>query len=438
MDLKALENSLLHPAQDLKGLSAEQQFALIKEKAAFGHSIVTEEGLLERLRESKKTGKPLKVKFGIDPTGPDIHIGHAVSLINLRRLLRMGHEIHVIIGDFTAMVGDPGGRSDSRAPLTAESVRENMATYAGQASRIIDLKAYGVHLHYNSAWLGKLGLNKWLAITKGITVNSLLQRDDFRKRLDGGHSLSLAEFEYALLMGYDSVELKADVEVGGMDQFLNFHFCREMMQQAGQKPESFITYDLLPGTSGEKDAEGRLAKMSKSRGNYIPLEAAPADMYGKVMSIPDEVMWVWFRELTEISAKELDALKAEVNGGLIHPKLAKQLLARVVVATFHPAEPGAVETAEADFNSKFGKAAKLVPDSVEALPHADGQTLGDALKAATGESSTQLVRLTKQNGLSILQGEAYGPVSEAALKQPAGMYSGQVLKIGKMRYFKVA
>lgn len=438
MDLKQLENSLLHPLQDLKTLSAEEQFTRIKEKAALGHSIVTEESLLERLKESKKTGKPLKIKFGIDPTGPSIHIGHAISLINLRRLLRMGHEIHVIIGDFTAMVGDPGGSMDSRPPLTPEQVRENMATYAGQASRILDLKAYGVHLHYNSAWLGKLSLSKWLGITKGITVNSLLQRDDFRQRLDGGHSLSLAEFEYALLMGYDSVELKPDIEIGGMDQFLNFHFCRNMMEEAGQRPECFVVCDLLPGTTGEKDAAGRLTKMSKSKGNYIPVEAPAPEMYGKVMSIPDEVMWIWFRELTEISEKELEELKAEVSSGMLHPKEAKQLLARTVVSTFHSQEPGAIEAAEKDFNSKFGKTAQLVPENVEILAHAAGQTLGDALKAATGESLSQLGRLTKQKGLGILQGDAYGPVDESALKQPAAMYSEQYLKIGKLRYFRVA
>src|SRR4029077_16834978 len=156
MDLRTLEESLLHPSQDLKSMSADEQFARIKEKAAQGHTIVTEEGLLERLRESKKSGKPLKVKFGIDPSRPDIHIGHAVPLINLRRLLHMGHEVHIIIGDFTAMIGDPGGRMDGRPPLSAEQVREHMATYAGQVSRIIDLKAYGVHIHYNAAWLGKL------------------------------------------------------------------------------------------------------------------------------------------------------------------------------------------------------------------------------------------------------------------------------------------
>jgi tyrosyl-tRNA synthetase len=437
MDLKILEALLLRPPFDLTHLTAEEQFARIKDKAAAGHSIVTEAALLERLKESKKTGKPLRVKFGIDPTGPQIHVGHAVSLINLRRLLRMGHEIHLIIGDFTAMVGDPGERMDARPPLSAEQVRENMATYAAQASRILDLNAPHVHLHYNSAWLGKHSLSKWLSITKAISVNSLLQREDFRKRLDSGLHLSLAEFEYALLMGYDSVELKPDLEVGGMDQFLNFHFCRQMMEQAGQKPECFLTFDLLPGTTGERDAEGRLGKMSKSRGNYISMEAAPADMYGKVMSIPDEVMWIWYRELTEASSQELAWLKEEVSSGRLHPKEAKQLLARVVVATFHPHEPGAVENAEKDFNSKFGKAAQAVPESVGQVDSNAGKTLADLLKLASGESSSQVLRLVKQKGIHILEGEAYKPIEEPALKSAAGEFKGKYLKIGKLKFYQV-
>lgn len=438
MEFKALEKYLLDPPHDLRQLSAEEQFNLIKEKAAPGHSIVTESGLLELLKESKKSGRPLKVKLGIDPTSPSIHLGHGIPLINLRRWLRMGHEIHLIVGDFTAMVGDPGGRMDGRPPLSADEVRENMATYAGQASRILDLQAYGVHLHYNAAWLGKLSLGKWLAITKGISVNALLQREDFRKRLEGGHALSLAEFEYALLMGYDSVELKPDVEIGGIDQFLNFHFCRNMMEHAGQRPECFVVNELLPGTSGEHDSEGRLAKMSKSRGNFIAVEAPPNEMYGKVMSVPDEVMWIWYRELTEIAARDLEALKAQVESGALHPKEAKQLLARVVVATFHSQEPGAVEAAEKDFNSKFGKSAQKVPENVEVLSHGPGQTLGEALKQATGESMSQLSRLSKQKGLAILSGEDYSAMDEAALRLPAATYTQQYLKVGKLRYFKVA
>ena len=435
-DLAKLEARLLAPLPDLSHLSAEEQFALIKEKAAAGHSIVTEGELLARLKDSKKKGVPLKFKLGIDPTGPDIHIGHAISLINLRRIHKMGHAIQFVIGDFTAMVGDPGGRMDSRPPLTRAGVEANMASYEAQAASVLDLKAPRVTRHFNSEWLGPLTLTDWLRITSKIGVSQLLQREDFRKRLDEGLPLSLAEAEYALLMGYDSVILKSDVEVGGMDQFLNFHFCRGMMEAAGQLPESFVCFDLLPGTTGEKDEQGRLRKMSKSRGNYIPLNASAADKYGKVMSVPDDVMWIWFREITEIRTAELNELKAEVEGGRMHPKDAKHLLARVVTATFHHYDLKLVAEAEEAFKGKFGKAAQLVPDDVKELTLKAGDKVSAALTEALGESSSQVRRLVTQKGIQWLDGADYVAIPEAALAQPAAILDGKVVKVGKLRYFR--
>jgi tyrosyl-tRNA synthetase len=334
------------------------------------------------------------------------------------------------------MVGDPSGRMDERPPLTAEDVKRNVATYSDQAARVLDLKAERVKVHYNSAWLAKLTLSDWLKITKSIGVSALLQREDFRKRLDAGQPLSLAEAEYALLMGYDSVELKSDVEVGGMDQFLNFHFCRDMMTAAGQEPESFVCFDLLPGTSGEKDEQGRLKKMSKSRGNYIAVTAPADDMYGKVMSVPDEVMWVWFREITEMRQAELEALKAEVASGALHPKEAKRLLARVVVATFHGYDKATVEKAQAAFDQKFGAGKSLVPDDVKAVSLEAGAKVLAALAAATGESGGQVKRLVAQKGVHILKGEAYEPIAEALLNDDAAALKGAVIKVGKRNYFK--
>jgi tyrosyl-tRNA synthetase len=435
-DLKALEARLLSPVPDLSGLSGEEQFALIKEKAAAGNSIVTEAGLLARLKDAKAKGLALKFKLGIDPTGPDIHIGHAISLINLRRIHRMGHAIQFVIGDFTAMVGDPGGRMDSRPPLTREGVEANMASYEAQAGSVLDLKAPRVTRHFNSEWLGSLTLTDWLRITSKIGVSQLLQREDFRKRLDDGLPLSLAEAEYALLMGHDSVVLKSDVEVGGMDQFLNFHFCRNMMEAAGQVPESFVCFDLLPGTTGEKDEQGRLRKMSKSRGNYIPLNASAADKYGKVMSVPDDVMWIWFREITEIRAAELAGLKAEVESGRLHPKEAKHLLARVVTATFHGYDLKLVQEAEEAFKGKFGKAAQLVPDDAKEITLAAGSKVIDALHAALGESTSQIRRLVGQKGVQWLEEDAYVAMPEAALSQGSESLDGKVVKVGKLRYFR--
>jgi tyrosyl-tRNA synthetase len=435
-DLKSLEVRLLTPVPDLSGLSADEQFALIKEKAAAGNSIVTEAGLLARLKESKAKGVPLKFKMGIDPTGPDVTIGHAIPLINLRRIHRMGHAIQFIIGDFTAMVGDPGGRMDSRPPLTRAGVEANMASYEAQVSCVLDLKAPRVTRHYNSEWLAPLTLTDWLRITSKIGVSQLLQREDFRKRLDDGLPLSLAEAEYALLMGYDSVVLKSDVEVGGMDQFLNFHFCRNMMEAAGQAPESIVCFDLLPGTTGEKDDQGRLRKMSKSRGNYIPLNADAADKYGKAMSVPDEVMWIWFREITEIRALELAELKAEVESGRLHPKDAKHLLARVVTATFHHYDLKLVAEAEEAFKSKFGKAAQLVPIDTMDFKLDPALKVIDALKGALGESTSQVRRLVGQKGIQWLQGVEYVAMSEELLAEPATALEAKVVKVGKQRYFR--
>lgn len=439
LDLAALEARLLAPPPDLSHLSAEEQYAAIEEKAALGESIVTKAQLLERLRRSKKTGKPLRFKLGIDPTGPEIHLGHAIPLINLRRIHRMGHAVDLLFGDFTAMVGDPGGRMDERPALGAEDVRRNMETYERQAGRVLDLKAQRVRIHHNSAWLGTLSLTDWLKLTKGIGVSQLLQREDFRRRLDAGAPLSLAEAEYALLMGYDSVQLNSDVEVGGMDQFLNFHFCRDMMAAAGQQPESFVCFDLLPGVTGERDEQGRLRKMSKSRGNYIAVEAAAEEKYGKAMSVPDEVMWVWFREITEIRSDELAALKAEVEAGRLHPKEAKRLLARVVVATFHAYEPGVVQKAQAAFDQKFGASKVLVPEDIQRKAYDPGAKLLDTLREASGRSGAQLRGAVEQKGMSVLSGESYQPLLPEHLVLASGSFfekHGNVVKIGKKDYFK--
>jgi tyrosyl-tRNA synthetase len=436
LNLSELERRLSSPLPDLSGLSAEEQFERIAEKAAVGESIVTPAGLLERLKRSKASGKPLRFKLGIDATTAQIHLGHAIPLINLRRILRMGHQLDLIFGDFTAMVGDPGGRMEERPALSAEQVRANVATYAAQAARVLDLEAPNVRVHYNSAWLGKLTLSDWLKVTKGVGVSALLQREDFRKRMESGLPLSLAEAEYALLMGYDSVTLNSDVEVGGMDQFLNFHFCRNLMEAAGQFPEHFVCFDMLPGTTGERDSQGRLKKMSKTGGNHIPLHASPEEHYGKVLSVPDEVMWIWFRELTEIRADELAELRAAVDSGALHPKEAKRLLARVVVAVFNAYDGALVRQAETAFDQKFGAAKVLVPEDTKDVPLEGHAKALDALRAATGESAGQVRRWAQQKGIQSLEGEAYAALPEEALALPASTLAGRVVKIGKRQYFR--
>lgn len=433
-----LESSLLHPLRDKRRLSADEQFDLIINKVAdIEGAVVSPADLRSRLQASHRSGKPLRIKFGIDPTGPDVHIGHAVSLLNLRRFHEMGHKIILVIGDFTGMIGDPSGRTDARPALSEEEVRANMATYEEQASRIIDLSDPSIERHYNSEWMLKLDLRQWAAILKRIPVASLLQREDFRKRLAAGLGLSVAELEYALFMGYDSVVLNPDIELGGVDQYLNMHVCRQMMSTIGQEPEIIITYNLLPGTSGEVDEEGRYAKMSKSRGNYIPITAAAAEMYGKTMSIPDEIMWIWYRELTEITPRELEALRGDVNSGQVHPKLAKKLLARAVVGTFYRFDEKVISDAEKDFDEKFGASSVLVPDATQPMQVDASRSILEILATISGRSKSDVRRLIEQRGIHILRSANYEPLALEELSDSAKKFHNAVIRIGKRQYFRL-
>lgn len=437
MDLVQLEDRLLHPLQDLSHLSGEEQFNLIMSKAGDGESVIDQADLKSRFIWAKQTGQPLKIKLGIDPTGSEIHLGHAIPLLTLNRFQRMGHLIQFVVGDFTAMIGDPGERMDARAPLTQEGVLANMRTYKEQASHILNFDAPNVQIHYNSSWLAKINMTEWLNITKKVTINSLIQREDFRQRLAKGAPLTMAEIGYSLLQGYDSVVLHPDLELGGMDQYLNLHACRRMMEIDGQKPENIFCVNLLPGTTGERDQLNRLAKMSKSKGNYIPMSAPPEDMYGKVMSIPDEVMWIWYRELTEITPVELRELQEAVQQNSIHPKEAKQLLARVIVATFNSFQPEVIHDAEANFNSKFGKTKSLIPDDcIDVQPLADERLL-DLLSRASKRSSSDIKRLAEQDGLKILKNDEYVVLSPEQLPMPAQNFVDSHFRLGKRNYYHI-
>ncbi len=438
LDLKSLEEHFLTPQPDLRHLTAEEQFKRIMDKVAdHPQPVVTQEDLLERLRNSKKTDAPLKVKLGIDPTGPELHVGHAVTLLNLRLFQRMGHKIQLVIGDFTGMIGDPSGRVDARPALTEDEMHQNMSTYDDQAARIIDLLAADIERHYNSEWMNKISMKEWAGILRQISASELLQREDIRARLEKGHGISMAELEYALFMGYDSVVLVPDIEIGGLDQYLNMHMCRQMMENAGQKPEIIISYNLMAGTTGMRDEEGRLVKMSKSYGNYIPVTASPEDMFGKVMSIPDDVMWVWYRELTEITPGALKSLRETVETGKVHPKDAKQLLARTVVGTFNHFDRELIDRANADFDAKFGKQAVLVPEGTPVIEVDPEKPLIDILTRKTGETKSQLRRLVQQKGIHLLQGEEYVPMTMDQLLSPCGNCAPCVVRVGKRRYFEL-
>lgn len=436
--ISKIEHKVLNPIIDLSHLSAKEQFDMITSRSAAGNSIISKEDLLERLGSSKKTGKPLRVKFGIDPTGSDIHIGHAVSLINLRIFQKMGHEILFIIGDFTATIGDPSGRTDDRPPLTRDDVAQNMSTYVAQAGKVIDLSSQGITKYYNSEWMDKLSIREWISTIKKVSVSSLLQRDDFRSRLSSNIGISLAEMEYALFMGYDSVVLNPDIEIAGIDQYLNLNFCRSMMYDAGQKPEIFITYDLLPGTSGEKDSNGRLAKMSKSKGNYVALNSSPEDMYGKTMSIPDDVMWIWYRELTELSPEDIFSLKSRVENGSIHPKDVKHLLARCIVGIFNDFNQDLVKKSEEHFKSRFGVSDNAIPSDIPEFDCAESDRMIDLIRSITGKSGSLVRSITAQGGLKYIDEDTKHFIfSEEDLHKDPKLFAGKSFRLGKRDFFKI-
>ncbi len=401
--LARLERQLLDIDSDLTHLDIPSRVSYVKSKASsLEVPIISESDLCERWQRRASDGEPLRVKFGIDPTGPEIHLGHAVPLLNLRRFLRLGCSIEFVVGDFTALIGDPSGRNEERPSITEDMIASNMRSYRAQARRVLDVDNPRVRWSYNRSWMTNVDLVRWQQLTSGLSVSDLIQRSDFRSRLAAGHSLSLAELEYAVYMAYDSVVLQPDVEIGGIDQLLNMQVCRRLMLSMSQTPEVVVTYDLLSGTTGERDSEGRAVKMSKSRNNYIPVMAEPSDMYGLTMSIPDAVMPDWYRNLTEISAADLKELVARISSGEIHPKAAKELLAQVVVATFHA------------HDAQAGVRAKLV------------------LARTSGQSNKHVRRVAAQGGMR-LQAEGMGPVtiSQQEVDKPAATFAGSVVRMGR-------
>ncbi|MEM3112568.1 MAG: tyrosine--tRNA ligase [Candidatus Anstonellales archaeon] len=446
--ISELRDKLVNPEMDLARLTAEQQFELIAAKAAVHPEAIIPKPydggseLLDLLKVSKETGKPLHVKFGIDPTGPNIHFGHAVSLLMLRRFQWMGHHIDLVFGDFTARIGDPSGRTTEREVLTDSVIKKNMSTYMEQASRILNLEeSSGVKVWFNSEWLFGMTMDKWIPILLRISGSQLLAREDFTKRLKTGGFVSAAEMLYPLFMAYDSVVIRPDIELGGIDQLLNLHWCREVMKLYRQPSEVFILVDLLPGTSGEKDEEGQLVKMSKSKKNYVMVTEEPSEMYGKVMSIPDEIMWIWYRELTEISPQDLDRLKSLVAGGKFHPMEAKRLLARAIVGTFNHFDQDIIDSAERAFNQKFGKQKVLVPEDIEEKHAAIGDRIIDILSQITGESKSNIKKMTTQvgpSGIKILEGNEYRDINTGELlTRRIAKGESFVIKFGKCRYFRL-
>jgi len=293
--------------------------------------------LRERLEEGRRTGRPLRVKAGFDPTAPDLHLGHTVLMRKLRHFQQLGHQVIFLVGDFTSLIGDPTGRNVTRKPLTREQIGENAKTYTQQAFKILDESA--TEVRYNSEWLGTLGYEGTIRLASHFTVSQMLERDEFSKRFQAEQPIGLHEVLYPLMQGYDSVALECDVELGGTDQKFNLLGGRELQRQYGQRPQIVLMTPILEGLDG-------VQKMSKSLGNAIGINEAPGEMYGKLMSISDELMWKYWIFLTDLKQSEVEAMRAEVAAGGLHPMEAKKRLARAIVGDFH----GPAAAAGADEN----------------------------------------------------------------------------------------
>ena len=379
--------------------------------------LLVEADWLQKLARSAATTKPLRIKLGLDPTAPDIHLGHTVVLNKMRQLQDLGHTVIFLIGDFTSMIGDPSGRNNTRPPLTAEEIAVNAKTYYQQASVILDPSK--TEIRYNSEWCDPLGARGMIQLAAKYTVARMLERDDFTKRYRGGIPISVHEFLYPLMQGYDSVALQSDLELGGTDQKFNLLVGRELQKEYGQEPQCILTMPLLVGLDG-------VEKMSKSKGNYIGIQEPANEMFGKLMSISDELMWDYFTLLSFRPLAEIDLMKQEVAAGR-NPRDCKVLLGQEIVARFH--SDGAADKALEDFNHR---AKGGIPDDIPEL-QLSGAPLGIAalLKAANlVPSSSEANRNIEQNGVRI-DGTV---VSDKSLKLNAGSY---VVQVGKRRFAKV-
>jgi tyrosyl-tRNA synthetase len=372
---------------------------------------------LTKLARSEATGVPLRIKLGLDPTAPDIHIGHTVVLNKLRQLQDLGHTVIFLIGDFTSTIGDPSGRNATRPPLTREQIEANAQTYYQQASLVLDPSR--TEVRYNSEWCDPLGARGMIELAARYTVARMMERDDFSKRFKAGTPISVHEFLYPLMQGYDSVALKSDLELGGTDQKFNLLVGRALQSEYGQEPQCILTMPLLEGLDG-------VDKMSKSKGNYIGISEAPNDMFAKLLSISDTLMWRYYTLLSFKSEADIARLKAEVEAGR-NPKDAKVALAKEITARFHSA--AAAESAQEDFNlrSRGG-----IPDHIPEMAICGAPLgIGALLREATlAPSSSEALRLVDGGGVRV-DGNV---VADRGLKLGAGVY---VLQVGKRKFARV-
>ena len=405
----------------MSSITPEEQLHIIQSGT---DTIVPQDLLLEKL----KRGTALNIKLGVDPTAPDIHLGHAVPLRKLRQFQDLGHHVTLIIGDGTALIGDPSGRNSTRPQLTREQIAVNAQTYVDQAFKILDPEK--TTLRYNSEWILDLKMEDLLKLISNFTVARILERDDFHKRYTGGLPIALHEFLYPVMQAYDSVVIKADVEIGGSDQLFNLLAGRELMEKMGMEPQVALTLPLLEGTDGVR-------KMSKSYGNYIGLTDEPNDMFGKVMNIPDELMVKYYRLASTESVAKIDEIEAGLAADELHPNKVKRALARNIVAAYY--DEAAAEAAEADFDLKFkahGFPADAPVFDVDLTPGEDGMVyFAKVIVDAGAAQSVSAARRLIDEGAVRVNGEALAAKSYNLAPESL---KGAEVQVGKKKFFKLA
>ena len=387
--------------------------------------VVPAEQLADKLRNSKKTGKPLVIKVGFDPSAPDLHLGHTVVIRKMRHFQQLGHRVIFLIGDFTGLIGDPTGKKSTRPQLTPEEIEANAATYRRQIYKLLDPET--TIIDFNSRWLGELGSADWIRLAAKVTVAQMLERDDFRSRYESQQPIALHEFLYPLAQAYDSVALEVDVELGGTDQLFNLLVGRHLMREHGMDPQVVMTLPLLEGLDG-------VEKMSKSLDNYVAVEDEPTEMFGKLMSISDELMWKYWLLLTDRSAEEIAADRERVADGSLHPMDAKKTLAATIVTEFHSADAAAAAQAEFERVFSSGHLPQEIPEVV-VDPPGETMLLSKLLVAAgLSASNSEARRLIQQGGVKV-DGET---VSDIKAEIETSGSESLLIQVGKRRFARVS
>ncbi|MEJ7847144.1 MAG: tyrosine--tRNA ligase [Pyrinomonadaceae bacterium] len=401
-------------------MNIDEQISYLKKGSV---ELIREEDLRKKLERSAKTGKPLRVKLGADPTAPDIHIGHTVVIRKLRAFQELGHTVIFLIGDFTGLIGDPSGKNATRPPLSREEVNANAETYKTQIFKLLDPDK--TEIRFNSEWMDKFTAADFVKLTSKITVKQILERDDFDKRMREEKPILMHELLYPLVQGYDSVALEADVELGGTDQKFNLLVGRNLQREFGQEPQVIITTPLLEGLDG-------VNKMSKSLNNYIGIDEAPNDMFGKLMSVSDELMWRYYELLTDSTIDDINALKFKCESEAENPRDLKAALAKRVIADFH--SDSAAAKAEDEFNRRFVKGG--IPDKIEEKSVAAQVYKITELLALTGlaPSKGEAKRLIEQGGVKLDGEKVVSASAEIIIKKDEAI----LLQVGKLKFLKVS